>query len=176
MSPHLDLSGADTSLPEFDPIPSGSYEAAVYEAEWTETQGGPNSKLPAGTPRLSVTWVVIDEADDGKWAKRRVWDSYIIPPAKIGSKVYENKAKMDGIFVRFLEAIGYDKDEVMKEGFELDLEDVTGREATIVLGQEKYTSRDLDDDGEPIVKTKNVVKGVKKAGLAAGGGKKSALI
>lgn len=161
----LNLSGADTSVPEFEPLAPGSYNAAVLEAKWEETKGG--GKLPAGTPMLSIQYKITDERLEGK--DRRAFDRYINAPAKIDGKAYEHKAKMDGMLVRFLVAIGYDKDEVMGGKFELDVDDLGGRECVVTLGVEKYTSNDIDEEtGENIVKKRNTVKGVKKAGSATG--------
>jgi len=170
--PLLDLTGADTTQPEFVPLPAGSYDAVVFEAEWQETKGG--GKLPAGTPMLSIQYKITDERLEGK--DRRAFDRYIIAPAKVDGKKYEHKAKMDGMLVRFLEAVGYSQNEVMTEGFDLDVDDLGGRECVVTLGIESYPSNETGEDGEPIVKKRNVVKGVKKAGSKTGSAASSGLI
>jgi hypothetical protein len=173
----INLSNADTSGPDFTPIKPGTYPATVFEASWGETQGGAGSKLPKGTPFINVQFK-IDTTDaqdtDGKdltGMDRRAFTRYIIAPEKIGNKAYEHKAKMDGMLVRFLTAIGYDNDDVMSEdGYDPDLEDFGGRECAVVLAIEEYIPNDpdFDDNDEPIKKRRNVVKGVKKAGAGRG--------
>lgn len=173
----INLSNADTSGGEFTPIKPGTYPAIVFEAEWGETQGSAGSKLPKGTPFINVQLKVdtTDAADiDGKelnGVDRRVFTRYINAPEKINGKKYEHKAMMDGMLVRFLEAIGYPKDEVMSEdGFEPDLSDFGGRECSVTLAVEEYIPNDpdYDENDEPIKRKRNVVKGVKKAGAGRG--------
>lgn len=172
----LNLTGADTTGADFTPIRPGSYPATVFEATWTELQGGPGKVLPKGTPVLNLQFKVDTEQAvdiEGKelnGSDRRVFSRYNIAPEKIGNKPYEHKAKMDGMLVRMLEAVGYDKSEVMVEDFEIDLDDLGGRECTVILAVEEYTPNDpdFDDNDEPIKKKRNVVKGVKKAGAGRG--------
>lgn len=146
----LDLSGADTK--GFDVIPSGAYNATVFAAEMQETQGGPAAKLPAGTPKVNVQFRI----SDGEYENRRVFNSFVIPPAD-----YENAAKLKGMLVRFLVALGYDEKKITSGKFDLDMEDLIGRECTVVVGQKpKYNGAEGEMD--------NVVKGIKPAGAATG--------
>ena len=180
----LNLSGADTTGPEFIPVKSGTYDANVYEAEWGELSG--QGKLPSGTKYINVQFklnLVDGDTDvngkDLSGQDRRVFNRYILAPEKVGGKKYEHKAMMDGMLVRFLEAIGYDKDEVMSEkGFDPDLGDFGGRECRVTVGVEWYVPNDpdYDDNDEPIKKQRNTVKGVKKAGAGSTGRSAGALI
>lgn len=181
----INLSGADTSTPKFIPVRAGTYDATIFEATWGELQGGPTAKLPKGTQYINVQFKLdlSDDATDveGKslaGADRRVFNRYILAPEKIGNKAYEHKAKMDGMLVRFLEAIGYDKDEVMSEkGFDPDLADFAGRTCAVIVNVESYVPNDpeYDDNDEPIKAQRNTVKGV-KAGTATSGRKAGALL
>ena len=149
MSNVLDLSGADDSA--FDPIPSGAYPAVVFEAAMTETKGGPEAKLPAGTPMLKVQFKITHEDYDN----RRAFTNYVFPPEDYDQS---KAAKLKGNLVRFLTALGYDRDKIVSGKFKLDVEELVGKECTVVLGQQEY-------NGE----TTNNVKGVKPAGELVGG-------
>lgn len=144
----LDLSGADDS--GFDPIDSGTYHAEVARAEMRETKNA--GKLPKGTPMIAVGFKITDEQYENRW----VWRNYIVAPAKVGSKAYEHKAKMDGMLVRFLTDIGYDPDEVKSSSFAPDLEDFVGRTCRVVVGQRRRKDEATDE-----VIVENEVKGTK---------------
>lgn len=183
MSPLLNLSNADESEATFIPLTPGPYEATIQEAKWEETSG--TGKLPAGTPMLNIQFKITDaklESEKERKDKKanelvsdRVFDRYIIPPDKVDGKPYQHKAMMEGQLVRFLLAVGYDSDEVKSGKFELDVEDLAGREAVVILGVESYVSNEIGEDGEPVAKKRNTVKGVKKIGTvntgSASGGK-----
>jgi len=124
MSGVLDLSGAD--LKGFDPIPSGSYPAIVFECEAIETEN-PDGKLPIGTPGFNVQFKV----DGGQYDNRRLFNRYWIAPADYDPS---KKKMLDGMFARFLLAIGYSEKEVMGGKFKFDPEDAIGRECTVVVG------------------------------------------
>lgn len=145
----LDLSGAD--LKGFEPVPAGSYACNIYAAEMGETGGG--GKLPQGTPKLQITFVVTE----GEYAKRRFWSNYVIPPDD-----YENAAQLKGMLVRFLTALGYDEKKITSGKFNLDLEDLSGKPCVVTVKVEK---RYGGEDGEMT----NTVTGVKPEGSAVTG-------
>lgn len=156
----LDLTGADTS--GFDAMDAGTYDAVVFKAEMQETKGGPNAKLPAGTPKLNIQFKITEGGEDGKYFNRRQFTSYTFPPADYDK---DKAAKMKGMLVRFLVAIGYEEKKVTAGKFNLDVEDLTGRECRIVVAKKpKY-------QGEP-GEMDNEVKGVKAPGSggSSGGG------
>jgi hypothetical protein len=124
MSEVLDLSGAN--LKGFDPIPSGSYPALVFEVEQVETSN-PDGNLPVGTPGYNVQFKV----DGGEYDNRRVFNRYWIPPSDYDESKRKN---MNGMFARFLMAIGYTEKEVTSGKFKFDPEDAIGRECTVVVG------------------------------------------
>lgn len=148
----LDLSGAD--LKGFDPIPAGQYPAEVFEVKMEETQGGEGAKLPAGTPRVNVQFRITD----GEYENRRVFNSYVLPPAD-----YEKAAIMKGMFVRFLIAVGYDEKKVTSGKWTFDADDFPGRACTVTVAQQPKRG---GAEGEMV----NVVKAVKPAGDTSGGG------
>jgi len=145
----LDLSGAD--LKGFEPIPAGSYNCTVFSAEMGETSG--EGKTPAGTPKLNVRFRVSDEP----YENRALWGNYVIPPDD-----YEKAPQLKGMFVRFLTALGYDEKKIVSGKFNLDLEDLAGRECVVTVKVEKKYR------GEPGEMT-NVVTGVKAAGSSTTG-------
>ena len=144
----LDLSGAD--LKGFEPVPAGSYPCKVFEVSMGEVSG--NGKLPQGTPKLQVTFIVTE----GDFKDRRFWSNYAIPPAD-----YEKAAQLKGMLVRFFTALGYDEKKLVSGKFSLDPDDIVGRECVVTV---KVEPRYGGEDGEMT----NTVTGVKKAGSATG--------
>lgn len=126
MALKLNLSSA-TEGGDFDPLPADTYPARVFAAEMRETKGG--GKLPAGTPMINVQFQITGD----KYNNRRVFRSFAIAPDG-----YENKDKMDGILYSFLKALGYESEELKSDDFELDLDDLSGRECSVVVGQREY--------------------------------------
>lgn len=124
MTEVLDLSGANMS--GFDPIPSGSYPAVVFEINQVEVEND-TGKLPVGTPGYNVQFAI----DGGEFNNRRVFNRYWIPPSDYDEAKRKN---MTGMFARFLLAIGYTEKEVTGGKFKFDPEDAIGRECTLVVG------------------------------------------
>ena len=163
LSPLLDLSGADTS--GFEPAPAGIYDAVVYDAEWTETAGGDNAKLPKGTPMLKVQFKIIEGGEEGKYYNYRVWGQYTLPPeVGIDGQPYpkDKAARLLGGLVNFFVAIGYDETEVRGKKFDPDLAEVKGRECRVLVGRQEYPK------GSGTFT--NNLKGVKPIGAASGSG------
>lgn len=148
MTGPLDLSGGDLSA--FSPIPNGIYRVRIQEAEMQETQGGPEAKLPAGTPKLNVQFVVAE----GEYEGRYLFGNYVIPPADYDEK---KRKFMLGSLANFLIASGYEEKQVMSGKFNPDVNDMAGRELNVVVGLSKD-------------KTNNVVKGAKPLGATVSGG------
>lgn len=154
--PVLDLSGADTS--GFDALPAGSYHCEVYKVEMQETKGGPNAKLPAGTPRMNVQFRVLGktgEAEQGEESphyNRRLFNGYTFPPAKAadGSKYPADKAaKMKGMIARFFVALGYTEEEVVSNEFAPDFEEMPGRACIVTIKvKQKYNGAEGELDNE----------------------------
>jgi Protein of unknown function (DUF669) len=143
----LNLAGADTS--GFDAIPSGKYAATVFEVEPCEVEGA-DGKLPQGTPGYNVKFRV----EGGEYDGRFLWNRYWLP----GDEYDATKgARMKGMFVNLLVALGHDEKKITSGSFKLDVEDLTGRECVVQVGQYTY-------DNE----LRNNVKGVKPAGEAVG--------
>jgi hypothetical protein len=121
----LDLSDADTS--GFDPIPAATYKCEIVNAKWEKT--GPNGKMGADVPQLNVQFRVIDNE---QYENRRVFNRYTpAPPADYDS---DASKRMKGMFVNFLVALGYDKDEIMGGNFNLDIDDLVSRECFVTVG------------------------------------------
>ena len=152
----LDLSGADTS--GFEPVPSGLYKGTVYEAEWqaVKNEGG---KLPVGTPMLNVQFRLEEKvgSPDMKVENRRVFTKYMLPGEGYDA---EKTARMKGMFVNFLKNLGYDEKKITKPGFNLDLEELKGKELCLLLGVQP-------ENAEKGYAAQNTVKGTKPADAAA---------
>lgn len=161
--PVLDLSGADSG--GFDALDTGTYDATIFSCEWRQTKGKEGAKLPAGTPMLNVQFRVSQEP----YENRRVFRSYVIAPVKIGNKLNENKSKSDGILAKFLEDAGYPTEVVKSGDFQINFDDMAGRELRVSVKKKlKYdftgdeataTSDDYDNE---VVGTKPPL--VKEAG------------
>jgi hypothetical protein len=163
--PLLDLTEREDSAP----VPAGKYRVSVADAEERETGG--NGKLPEGTP-LIWTRLKIEEAlfepfdDEGKPVDpvgRSVFNQTVIPPAEIDGEPYKNYKMMNGILFRTLLGFGYTKEELESGDFELDVEDLKGREAIATVGRREYKDPDTDE-----VIISNTVKGIKPAGEQSG--------
>lgn len=173
----------------FDAFSSGTYDAVVYEAKMDEIKNADGKgKLPAGTPMIKVQFkitggpagqFVVEEGKDPKTYEagqgedyalnnRRVFRNYIIPPKMIDGQAYEHYALMNGMLVRFLTALGYDEEVVTQPDFDLDLNDLSGQECRIVVGQKSYKDPSSTPEEPPVIQ--NEVKGVKPAGAPAVGG------
>lgn len=124
MSNVLDLSGAD--LKGFEPFKSGPYPAIVFDVKPVVTEN-PDGKLPMGTEGYNVQFAI----DGGEFNNRRVFNNYWIPPADYDPS---KKKMLEGMFARFLLAIGYSEKEVTSGKFKFDPEDAIGRECTVVVG------------------------------------------
>lgn len=152
----LDLSGADESAGSFDAVPSGKYNAHIHEAEWRFTKGGPEAKMPEGTPYLNVQIAIDDEERGGmKVQNRRVFGKLFVPPSGHDAK---SAATMKGAMLNFLRSAGYTDEQINKKGFRLDPDDLAGRELTVVVSKFK---NDYTDDWD------NSVRGYKPAGAGA---------
>lgn len=147
----LDLSGADTS--GFAPLDPGVYPAVVHEAEMTETKGGPQAKMPEGTPMLKVQFRITDPDDN-----HRAFGNYPIPGPDYDK---DKAAKLKGNLVNMLVALGYDEKKITSGKFDLDVDDLVGRECDVVLNVKP-------DHNDPTEKVQNL-RGVKPLGTASGG-------
>jgi hypothetical protein len=129
----LDLSGAD--LTGFEPVPSGQYKVEVFEFKPTKIDSD-KGQLPEGTPGYACQLKVIgdtegNEGEEYEYYNRRAFTRFYFPPAGYDKG---KAARMKGIFVKFLIAIGYDETEVMSGAFVVDPDDVVDRECVATLG------------------------------------------
>jgi len=129
----LDLSGAD--LTGFDPVPSGQYKVEVFEFKPVKIDKE-DGKLPEGTPGYAVQLKVVGdtegaEGEDYEYFNRRVFTRFYLPG---GDYDKSKAARMKGMFVKFLLAVGYDEAEVTGGAFSVDPDDVVDRECVATLG------------------------------------------
>jgi Protein of unknown function (DUF669) len=154
----LNLGDADTS--GFQPMEPGRYNATIFDVTLDAVKNASGlGKMPAGTPMVKVQFRIEDEP----YVNMRAWANYIIPPNDYD---HAKSAKIKGMFVNFLVAIGEPEEKVRSGGYDPDLEDFKGRECVVVLGKEQRR----DQNGNTIEgEYNNPVKGVKPAGSLAGG-------
>jgi hypothetical protein len=159
----------------FDPLPAGRYRASVYDAEERYTGGG--GKLPEGTAMIWIQWKIeeplfpypeVGSEDDAgikvpNWENKYQFSQNVVPPQEINGEPYKNYKMMNGIIFRLLESLGYTEEQLNSGSFELDYEDLKGREAAITVSRYTYTD---PDTGEKDIR--NNVKGVKAAPASSG--------
>ena len=138
---HIDLSDAT----EFEPLPDGWYVMAVQRADIKEKESEAQTEdaLPKGTPFLAVGLATTEEHDneDDVGSNRWVWNNFYFPGPD-----YQNTKKkntMNGIFLGFLAALGFDKDELRNDGFDLEnqVEELINRECEVHVGQREYNGK-----------------------------------
>lgn len=158
----LDLTGATgEGIGDFPAIPSGKYPARVRDAEWRKTGNG--GKLPEGTPYLNVQMQVVEEEEDRggmKVANRVVFGKLFVPPADYDA---EKAMRMRNSFANFLTSVGYELSEIQKKSFKVNIEDLIGREAVMIVKKAVDTYR--SDESETVYT--NDIQGYKPAGESA---------
>lgn len=151
----LNLSDADTTQPSFEVIPSGrTLRAEVFDITPTkiEKEGG---TLAQGTPGYKVQVKVLNEGEGSEFYNRRIFNNYWLPGEDHDK---EKAAKMRGMFVNFLVALGYSKEEVMSGSFSVDEDDIRGREFAVVTGVQPARK---DEEGNELYPAQNTIRGVK---------------
>jgi hypothetical protein len=104
---------ADVEAASFEALPRGRYHVTVFEGE--VKQSGPNAKHP-GADYLAWTLKV----QEGKYSNRNVWyNTSLTEEAR-------------GLLKAFLQCF-YEEDELNNPDFELDINDVVGRECIAVV-------------------------------------------
>lgn len=159
----LDMTGADESAGSFVAFAAGNYNAHVADVEWRRTKAdpGPNAKLPGNTPFLNISFAIDDDEDSEgmKIKNRRVFYKVFVAPES-----HEKVSYWRGIMLNTLLALDYDRKDIEKKGFKIDLEDMKGRTCVVSVSRSPndYKGGELDND----------VRGIKPAGepVAAGGG------
>lgn len=163
----LDLSNAE-DRGKFNPLPEGTYNVSIKDAILGEVK--PGGKLPDGTPQIKIQFEVDpDDIPEDEVEVDDEGNEKVIPYTKslfsyyhiVTDKSYPNKQVMDNILYGFLKAVGYDVEELKSGAFELDLDDMKGRNCQAVVEVRPYTR-----DGETIMT--NGVKYVKAATEGAG--------
>lgn len=158
----LDLSKADTS--GFEPMDSGTYDATVFEVTLKETKGGPEAKLPKGTPMWNVQFRIGNQTKP-EYENRRCFRQYVIAPARVDGKVNDKKAVSDGMIVKLLTDMGYNEDDVKSGKFNPDFADMAGRPVRVTVKKKiKYGSNPDDNEFD------NEVVGTKPASGSTTGG------
>lgn len=153
----LNLSDADTTIPSFEVIPSGTeVKSEVFEADWTKIKADSTGKLAPGTRGLKVHIKVLNDGEGSKYYNRRVFNNFWLPGPEYEDQ--EKAKKMRGMLVNFLVAIGYEKDAVMGGSFDLDAEveagNLEGREFIMRVGVQKAQT---DNEGNVIYPAQNTL-------------------
>lgn len=159
----LDLSGAD--LTGFDPMPGGQYKFEVFECKPVSIADDTEGKLPPGTPGYAVQLKIIgdtegNEGEEYEYYNRRSFTRFYFPPADYDKS---KAARMQGMFVKFLLAIGYEEAEVMGGSFSFDPDDAVDREGIVTLGLQPAK------DGYPAQNKVNGFKSLSEAAATATG-------
>lgn len=140
----VDLSDAQ----EFEALPSAWYTMSVERAEikYKESPANPDKpdSLPEGTPFLNLGLATTQEheAEDDVGANRWVWNSYYMPSPDQAPNDKKRKTML-GMLLGFLNALGYDKDELRSNGFDFenDIDELIHKELEVNVGQREYNGR-----------------------------------
>lgn len=126
----LDMSGANTE--GFKALDPGTYDCELFEYKWAATKGGPDAKLPEGTPLLKITFKCIEP----ELETRRFWTQYSIPPDDYDA---EKRATALGFLARFLMALGLSEDEAKDKKLKLNdiLDDKIGHPVAVTVNVER---------------------------------------
>lgn len=164
----LNLADADLSAGDFDPIPAASYDMHVHEVTPVEIPEESTGKLPPGTPGYNVQFRV----DEGKHTNRVVFKRFYLPGEDYDA---EKRKKSLGIFVNFLLAMGYNKEEVMSGSFSNDHTDWYGKEVKVSV---RIRPEVKDEEGNTIYPAQNEVTSIKPRGTAGSslGGSESGVL
>jgi len=123
----------------FEALAPGKYFANVYEIEDRETGGGPDAKMPGGTPMIWVHFQIegrVGEDDgpneDSPYYNRRAFRNMVIPPAD-----YDRKAAkaMNGMIVSFFKALDVPEDVITSGEWEPDLQEFVEKRLIIQLNR-----------------------------------------
>ena len=98
----------------FEPLPSGTYSAIVFKGELKVA--GEAAKHP-GSNYIAWEFNITEEG----YEKRKAWMNTSLVPTALG------------MLKRFLKAVGYTDDELNNPEFELDIDEVTGRDCRLVV-------------------------------------------
>lgn len=146
--PLLDLTGADLS--GFTAMPSGTYHAEIHSIKQEGTKGGPDAKLPKGTPKINIRFRVVgkdDEIGEGyEYYNRAQFAQRVLGPFPRG---YDKQkvAVMKGMLVKFLIAVGFTEEELNSSEFDIpDWDELSGRSCRIVVKRKLKHGIDPDAD------------------------------
>src|ERR1044072_4368314 len=104
----LDFSSAKEV--KFEPLPRGTYNCTVYDAEMTETGG---SGTLGVRPMLKLTFRTTDDNPED-FRDRNIWHQLVVPPKELDGEPYRHYDRMMGNLMGFFKAIGYTEDEIKK--------------------------------------------------------------
>jgi hypothetical protein len=160
----LNLTGADTT--GFTAAEPATYNGEVVRAEWVEggTKGGENSKMPAGSPLFKLAVKLTDEEANGAWA----WGQYSLPLPAYEKANKDKAAKLKGGFVNMLVGLGEDEETVLSGDYELDEDDLMGRECVVVVGRQENRNSPGDFS--------NTIKKILPAGSPTSAGQSSGVL
>lgn len=152
----LNLSDAD--LKGFEAVEPGRYLCTVHEVKMDAVKNS-GGKMPVGTPMVKFQFAATNDNPDPASHNRRFFAQYIIPPTDYDK---EKAAKMKGMFVKALVAMGEDEATVMNKKYSPDFEDFKSREVVVVVGREQKKTRNSSGDLVPVEdEFQNPVKGLK---------------
>jgi hypothetical protein len=143
----LDLT--DREDVSFDALPAGKYRCTVVDVDERETKGSETAAMPAGTPYLSIQWrvetpekVIGVDGTEMKAENRRFFSTlmHTIPEDHPAEKA----KRMRGLIYRTLISLGYTEEELTSGSFELDEQDLIGREAMVTVNRREYPPQSGD--------------------------------
>jgi hypothetical protein len=121
------LNLADVEVRDFEALPAGKYIVKITDYENKETRGGPEAKLPAGTPMINFEFTVVSnvQGETDKLENRKLWTNIIIHP-----KVLFN---LKGL----LQGIGW-SDEQLAGDIDFEPDELVGAEMIVRVARREY--------------------------------------
>ncbi len=132
-----EISEDDVAQGEFELMPSGTYDAVVFDYEIRES--GPSSKNP-GSQYVSWTFNITTEGYD----TRKQWSV---------TSLADTAGAKKGLFY-FLRAVG--QEPTPGQQFDLDLDSIVGTPVKLVIGEDEYQGKKKN-----IVRFVNAASGTK---------------
>jgi hypothetical protein len=129
---------ANTEVKTFVDVKPGTYNVTVEDITDTDDDGeplvtSPDSPKYPSCPMVKWTFLITEE---GPFEGQRMWRNSLLHPALIG------------YFIQMLVALGFDEAEITAEGYELDYNEVKGKDARIKVGFPKKRDSENPDRTE----------------------------
>jgi Protein of unknown function (DUF669) len=127
------LNLSDIEDRSFEALPAGKYVVKFTDFDMRETKGGPDAKLPAGTPMINWEMTVLRHTDGtDTYKNRKLWMNSILHERTLFN------------LKNLLKACGW-TDEQLAEEIDFEPEEIIGNEVVAVVSVRQYQGDDTND-------------------------------